>query len=198
MLSQVNENLVNNIYNFRPAFNNVFEVYFIKTGLQREIDSKFSNVTAFTCSNVKFNGEDIDIKRHDVTKFFYVKDFKRQDQLELTFIETRDRIVRKYHEDWISCFYDRDKDCFKSYDKKEDAQAALYRSIKVKFPKDEKSMWVLSFKGAMIKQMPGISLKWGEPSLEALSLTYAVSSWSLDEVSGVFLPGELRITGINT
>ena len=158
MLSQVNENLVNNIYNFRPAFNNVFEVYFIKTGLQREIDSKFSNVTAFTCSNVKFNGEDIDIKRHDVTKFFYVKDFKRQDQLELTFIETRDRIVRKYHEDWISCFYDKDKDCFKSYDKKEDAQAALYRNIKVKFPKDEKSMWVLSFKGAMIKQRPGISL----------------------------------------
>ena len=198
MLSQVNENLVNNIYNFRPAFNNVFEVYFIKTGLQREIDSKFSNVTAFTCSNVKFNGEDIDIKRHDVTKFFYVKDFKRQDQLELTFIETRDRIVRKYHEDWISCFYDRDKDCFKSYDKKEDAQAALYRNIKVKFPKDEKSMWVLSFKGVMIKQGPGISLKWGEPSLETLSLTYVVSSWSLEEVSGVFLPGELRITGINT
>ena len=102
MLSQVNENLVNNIYNFRPAFNNVFEVYFIKTGLQREIDSKFSNVTAFTCSNVKFNGEDIDIKRHDVTKFFYVKDFKRQDQLELTFIETRDRIVRK----WATAFCD--------------------------------------------------------------------------------------------
>ena len=59
-------------------------------------------------------------------------------------------------------------------------------------------MWVLSFKGAMIKQRPGISLKWGEPSLETLTLTYAVSSWSLDEVSGVFLPGELRITGINT
>ena len=136
--------------------------------------------------------------RFDFTKFFYVKDFKRQDLLELTFIETKDRIVRKYHEDWISCFYDRDKDCFKSYDRKEDAQAALYRNIKVKFPKDEKSMWVLSFKGAMIKQMPGISLKWGEPSLETLSLTYAVSSWSLEEVSGAFLPGELRITGINT
>ena len=182
------------IYNFRPAFNNVFEVYFIKTGLQREIDSKFSNVTAFTCSNVKFNGEDIDIKRHDVTKFFYVKDFKRQDQLELTFIETRDRIVRKYHEDWISCFYDRDKDCFKSYDKKEDAQAALYRNIKVKFPKDEKSMWVLSFGGVMINQTPGIELKWGEPSIVTLPLSYVVSSWSLNEVSGEFLPGESRVS----
>ena len=192
MLSQVNENLINNIYNFRPAFNNVFEVYFIKTGAQREIDSEFSNITAFTCSNVNFNGEDIDIQRHDITKFFCVKDFKRQDLLKLTFLETKDRIVRRYHEDWISSFYNRKTDCFKSYDKKEDAQAALYRNIKVKFPKDEKNMWVLSFEGAMIKQMPGIDLKWGEPSFETLSLTYAISSWRLDEVSGVFIPGESR------
>ena len=118
MLSQVNENLVNNIYNFRPALNNVFEVYFIYTGEQREIDSEFSNITAFTCSSVNFNGEEIDIARHDITKFFYMKDFKRQDSLKLTFLETKDRIVRRYHEDWLSCFYNREKDCFKSYDTK--------------------------------------------------------------------------------
>lgn len=194
MLSQVNENLVNNIYNFRPSLNNVFEVYFIKTGKQRKIDSEFSNITAFTCSNVKFNGEEIDITRHDITKFFYMKDFKRQDQLQLTFLETKDRIVRRYHEDWLSCFYNREKDCFKSYDTKEEAQAALWRDVKVKFPKDEKSMWVLSFGGVMIKQAPGIELKWGEPSIETLSLSYAVSSWNLKEERGKFLPGESRVS----
>ena len=177
MLSQVNEDLVNNIYNFRPALNNVFEVYFIYTGEQREIDSEFSNITAFTCSNVKFNGEEIDITRHDITKFFYMKDFKRQDQLQLTFLETKDRIVRRYHEDWLSCFYNRERDCFKSYDTKKEAQAAL-----------------LSFGGVMIKQTPGIELKWGEPSIETLSLSYAVSSWSLKEERGKFLPGESRVS----
>ena len=194
MLSQVNENLVNNIYNFRPALNNVFEVYFIKTGKQREIDSEFSNITAFTCSSVNFNGEEIDIARHDITKFFYMKDFKRQDHLKLTFLETKDRIVRRYHEDWLSCFYNREKDCFKSYDTKEEAQAALQRDVKVKFPKDEKSMWVLSFGGVMINQTPGIELKWGEPSIVTLPLSYVVSSWSLNEVSGEFLPGESRVS----
>lgn len=194
MLSQVNEDLVNNIYNFRPALNNVFEVYFIKTGTQREIDSEFSNITAFTCSSVNFNGEEIDIARHDITKFFYMKDFKRQDHLKLTFLETKDRIVRRYHEDWLSCFYDRKRDFFKSYDTKEEAQAALQRDVKVKFPKDERSMWVLSFGGVMIKQTPGIELKWGEPSIVTLPLSYVVSSWDLKEERGEFLPGESRVS----
>lgn len=197
MLSQVNENLVNNIYNFRPASNNIFEVYFIKTGTQREIDSEFSNITAFSCSNVNFNGEEIDISRHDVTKFFCVKDFKRQDQLKLTFIESKDRIVRRYHEDWISGFYNRSKDCFKSYDTKEEAQAALYRNIKVKFPKDEKNKWVLSLEGVMIKSTPNLELKWGEPTLETPSLTYVVSSWSLTEAPGIFVPGNINQAGNN-
>ena len=90
MLSQVNENLINNIYNFRPAFNNLFEVFFIKSGEERPLDSEFSKVMIFSCSGVNFNGEDLDIKRHNVTKLFYMDDYKRQDNLKLTFIENKD------------------------------------------------------------------------------------------------------------
>ena len=189
MLSQVNENLINNIYNFRPAFNNLFEVFFMKSGELQPIDSEFSNVMMFSCSGVNFNGENLDIKRHDVTKLFYIDDYKRQDNLKLTFVENKDRIVRRYHENWMSSFYDRKKDCFKSYNTKEEALQALCRDIKVKFPKDEESVWVLSLNGVMIKQTPGLDFKWGEPSCEALTIEYAVSSWDLGEAPEKFNPG---------
>ena len=189
MLSQVNENLINNIYNFRPAFNNLFEVLFMKSGEPQPIDSEFSNVMMFSCSGVNFNGENLDIKRHDVTKLFYIDDYKRQDNLKLTFVENKDRIVRRYHENWMSSFYDRKKDCFKSYNTKEEALRALCRDIKVKFPKDEESIWVLSLNGVMIKQTPGLDFKWGEPSCEALTIEYAVSSWDLGEAPEKFNPG---------
>ena len=189
MLSQVNENLINNIYNFRPAFNNLFEVFFMKSGEPQPIDSEFSNVMMFSCSGVNFNGENLDIKRHDVTKLFYIDDYKRQDNLKLTFVENKDRIVRRYHENCMSSFYDRKKDCFKSYNTKEEALQALCRDIKVKFPKDEESVWVLSLNGVMIKQTPGLDFKWGEPSCEALTIEYAVSSWDLGEAPEKFNPG---------
>ena len=189
MLSQVNENLINNIYNFRPAFNNLFEVFFINLGEPRPLDSEFSNVMMFSCSGVNFNGENLDIKRHDVTKLFYIDDYKRQDNLKLTFVENKDRIVRRYHENWMSSFYDRKKDCFKSYNTKEEALQALCRDIKVKFPKDEESVWVLSLNRVMIKQTPGLDFKWGEPSCEALTIEYVVSSWDLGEAPEKFNPG---------
>ena len=189
MLSQVNENLINNIYNFRPAFNNLFEVFFINLGEPRPLDSEFSNVMMFSCSGVNFNGENLDIKRHDVTKLFYIDDYKRQDNLKLTFVENKDRIVSRYHENWMSSFYDRKKDCFKSYNTKEEALQALCRDIKVKFPKDEESVWVLSLNGVMIKQTPGLDFKWGEPSCETPTIEYVVSSWDLGEAPEKFNPG---------
>ena len=189
MLSQINENLINNIYNFRPAFNNLLEVFFINLGEPRPLDSEFSNVMMFSCSGVNFNGENLDIKRHDVTKLFYIDDYKRQDNLKLTFVENKDRIVRRYHENWMSSFYDRKKDCFKSYNTKEEALQALCRDIKVKFPKDEESVWVLSLNGVMIKQTPGLDFKWGEPSCETPTIEYVVSSWDLGEAPEKFNPG---------
>ena len=196
MLSQVNENLINNIYNFRPAFNNLFEVFFIKSGVQGPLDGEFSKVMMFSCSGVNFNGEDLDIKRHNVTKLFYMDDYKRQDNLKLTFIENKDRVVRRYHENWMSSFYDRKRDCFKSYDTKEEALRALCRTIKVKFPKDEESVWVLSLEGVMIKKTPGLDMKWGEPSCETLTIEYAVSSWSLQEAPEKFNPGSALRSGV--
>ena len=89
MLSQVNENLINNIYNFRPAFNNLFEVFFINLGEPRPLDNEFSKVMMFSCSGVNFNGEDLDIKRHNVTKLFYMDDYKRQDNLKLPFMKIK-------------------------------------------------------------------------------------------------------------
>lgn len=189
VMNQINEALVSNIYNFKPAFNNLFEVTFTGTNTEKlNSEDEFNNATRFACSAVNFGGESIELNRHDITKLFYLDNFKRQDSLKLTFTETNGRVVRQFHQDWLAKFYDKDNDTFCSYDTLEEAEAALYRNIIVKFPYTDDKIWVVNFNRVMIKSIPELDLAWGKPKKESYTVEYAVTSWDFKSESGTFNP----------
>lgn len=179
---------IEEIYNnFRPAFKNLYTVeissYKQKVTIkytnkgrivsrEGEIDSDIHNILKYHSQSVKFNGETLNLERNAITKRFQVPmsgGYNWADILSITIRETDLWKVKKDHESWVSQFYDREKDCWKSTDDPNER----YRRVKITLPNDIQAEFLI-----LPTEVGGLDLGWGAGSdIMSHTMNYKVENW---------------------
>jgi len=143
--SEITASHISSIYNnYNPAYKNLYTVEIFPRTSTSE-DDEMSEYIKFHTTSVTFNGESISLMRNSITKNFQLANenpYSWSDSLSITWRESDDWKVKKYHEKWLSCFYLKDKDCFLSYPIKESEKNSvnnlsvddLYRKIRITLP----------------------------------------------------------------
>lgn len=133
-MGTINSNNINSLYNdYNPAFDNLYTVeistYSSSGKLGKGLDSKGTSGTRgeelnligdyikLHATAVQFNGESLQLERNEVTKNFQLSDnaYTRTDTLSITWRESDEWIVKKYHDEWLSLFYNKEGDHYWSY-----------------------------------------------------------------------------------
>lgn len=180
----INESTLTELYtNYKPAYNNLYEIT-ISGGDHPE---DINNYIKFHATSVGFGDETIGLTRNDVTKQFQLNDtnaYKRADTLTIVWRENEKWAVKKYHEDWLSMFYNKEKDCYLSYSDS-DAINKLYRTIIITLPKNgtfgdntETGYNKIKFEKVLPAGAPGLNLAWStQANIITHSLNYYVTDW---------------------
>lgn len=180
-----NKDFIKDIYEYSPAVNNLYTVEMFSYGA-RDISS-LSNYLKFHSTNVDFNGESLSLKRNDITKRFQLEPtlpYKRTDNLSITIRESDKWAIKKYHENWLSCFYDKDNDCFNSIDGTNHKLEDLYRKVRVTLPS---SSDISNVKNVVVftvlpSNSGDLKLGWGSNSkIVSHSIIYYVEEWHWEE-----------------
>lgn len=190
---------------FNPAVKNLYtvEIYGANSASDKPFEvAAMNDYLKYHATKIEFGGESLDLERDSVTHKFKLKksnSFKWVDELKITWQESDDWRVKKYHEDWLSNFYDKNTGCYKSQVQgtfiEEDGNittvstaSSLYRIFKVILPvpasnrDSELTFPCIRFNNVLPKNVGDLSLEWtNSPSLISHSLSYYVESWSWEE-----------------
>lgn len=129
----------------------------------------------YNAPGININGETLNLVRNSVTKKFSVDSdgYTRADILSITWREADDFRVKRYHENWIALFYDRDRDMYLSSE--DPVTDGLYRTIRVKLGNN----LAIRFDNVIPKNVAGLSLSWkNNPGIVTHSMDYYIESWS--------------------
>lgn len=167
------------IYQTRYAFSNLYKVEIFNQGEDLR-DTKFDTDTFnlyanFNAESVSFNGETLSLTRNPVTKKFQIGEdeaYKWSDQLTITYRESELWQVKKYHEEWMSLFYNRETDRYRSHD--DPIKDGLYRNIVVSLPNNTS----ITFYNVIPSNVGNFNFSWGESaSIITHSINYFVEYW---------------------
>lgn len=167
---------------YSPAYRNLYEVCILNSsGGSDDSAKEFS----FLTTSISVKGEELRLKRNDVSKLFQVEDsnaYTWVDELSIKWREQDDWAVRKYHSDWISKFYSKENNHFLSAQNTNDIQSR-YRTIKVLLPPtaDGKKP-VVTFSKVLPKVLPGVDLEWSkDSSVVTHQISYYIGGYRFDE-----------------
>lgn len=174
-----NANGLTDIYQTRYAFGNLYKVEIFNQGQDIEdttLDTDTFNLyTNFNAQSVTFNGETLTLSRNPVTKKFQIdgdEPYKWSDQLTITYRESEQWQVKRYHEEWISLFYNKETDKFKSHTNA--LQEGLYRNIVITLPGNR----AITFYNVIPGNVGNFNFSWGEsPNIITHSINYFVEYW---------------------
>jgi len=159
-------NSIATLSSYQAAYKNDFEV---------TVDNNDLNDHArLHAISLQFPGAKLTLERHNVTKLFMLSKYQRADEVTITWRETRDFLVRKFHQDWMKKFYDEDSDRFTSYGTADEAREALTRTFTVKLPNGHS----IVLRNAMPTAIPDADFSWSDSALIQYALRYKVTSWS--------------------
>lgn len=180
-----------------PAITNLYtiELFGSETSASRNYStaSSASEYLKFHSTAVDLPEHILNLERDQTTKTFKLSGsnpYTRAEELSLTWREADDWKVRKYHEDWLAKFYDKEHDCFISYDTPE--TAGLAQKMVITLPASVSSQGISS---GMISEnrhnqhqiallvLPHntgkVSLAWStNPGIVAHQLSYYILDWN--------------------
>ena len=169
---------------YTPAIKNLYEIFILSE------EDTISNLLKYHATSVSFNGEKLNLIRHEGTKNFAFSNspYERTDTLTITWRETSDWSVKKFHEDWISLFYDRSKDQYISTEYGTSLEGnQRTKTFKITLPHLQKSESYdqLYFYGVLPCETGGLDLAWSSsPSIVTHTINYYVKYWDYGESFG--------------
>lgn len=145
-----------------------------------------NNYLKYNAPSVQVNGENLTLERNPVTLKFRLpssgRAYERADILSITWRESDDYRVKTYHENWISLFYDRSTDQYRSCEDPD--EEGLYRTIRIKLGNKK----ALKFNRVLPKNVAGLNLSWGNnPSIITHSMEYYIESWEWEDIEEAHL-----------
>lgn len=133
-----------------------------------------NNYLKFQSPSVSFNGESLNLERNFATKKFHLSNssYQRTNELSISWRESDDWRVKRYHENWIDLFYDRKNDYYLSHD--DPYEEGLYRTITVKLGNKQG----IRFNNVIPQTTGGLNLSWStSPTIVSHSISYYVEDW---------------------
>ena len=114
-LPQIDIDGIKMLTEYKPAVNNLFSVYIFDS--ETGSGDTLSNYSPYHATGFTFGEETFDFKRHPVSKVMFLgsEGLKRVDEFSITWRESEDWRVKRYHEAWIGQFYNKEEDHFWSY-----------------------------------------------------------------------------------
>ena len=190
MAIDVSSNDINRIYEYSPAFSNLYTLELTSHDFEDINDYAVKTVDEITLqkvfryhsSKIDFGGESLTMKRNDVTKKFQFdgSPFKRTDTITVTLRENERWAVKQYHDDWLNMFYNKDKDYYISYQVigKYFASDALFKDLRITLPNCDRRLHLL----ILPNNTGGVNLGWGNSgTIITHSITYYVDSWEWED-----------------
>lgn len=175
-LSENLKNGINTVYNFSPALSNLYTLrLYPLVGSNDKLQPFFE----FHSPKVDFTGESLTTKRNEVTKRFQITEgaFKRAETVSITLRENEKWDVKRYHEDWLAQFYNKQGDYYiSSYT---DAQRyKRFRILRIILPNCTDCIKML----ILPTNTGNMNLGWGSSSnIISHNLTYNVENWKWEE-----------------
>lgn len=203
-LSTMTQEALTELYdNYIPQFDNTYKVEIFPYGnISNSIDEiNLDDYICFHTTKVSFNGESLSLERDSVTKQFKLKNtdsFSRTNTLSLTWRECNGWKVKRYHDAWIGCIYDRKNDRYISYPVKESegntAKDILYRKIRITFPYNSSNLpregeAYIEFLKVLPNTSGSIELGYNPTSnIVSHTINYYVTDWqfSIPSSAGIF------------
>lgn len=162
---------------------NLFEVKIItdQSGTEATLNN---NITKFYCSGFTLPAPSLDLERHAFTKQFFVKNYNYSNEMTIDWREDINMSVFRYHDSWISCFYDRWNDTYisGSKHKKRDVQIVIQQiadDVNNNHNVVFKDVITLTVKGLIPTGGVDLISNWNETADSQLvkSITYNFDSW---------------------
>lgn len=150
---------------FKPAAKNLFTVV-ITLSDNTDLDlggksfgaKEIASYTKLHATAITIGDESLSLKRNELSKQFQAdgnESYKRADTLKITWRESSDWEVRRYHEAWINTIYDKEKDVYRSK-----PAGNPYRKLIIYLPDD----YSITCEGILPKNIGSIDLAWGKGS----------------------------------
>lgn len=181
------------IYNdYKPAFKNLYVVEMTYQNENEDGISEYniSNYIKFHAVDVSFGDETLNLERNPVTKKFQLKtsdQYSWSDTLRITWRESEDWMVKRYHEDWMKMFYSRENDTFYSYPRtgsngQSISTDSLFRKIKVRLPVtiegNKRIEHIAIFENVTPQNIGQLGFGWSTSGeIIQHQMTYYVESW---------------------
>jgi len=169
---------ISSLLAWRPAPQNLFEVQFYDDFLK-----KFNR---YYCSSVNFPGVQLVYNRAITTKLFTLENYQYADEVTITWRETYNHEVRKFHEDWIKLFYDKEKDAYISAKSPTDI-AKRFKTATVFIHATSKTSIYNVLKLTLINMLPmktpELDVDWSKTNFMEYSITYKIEDWNWEWVS---------------
>lgn len=182
-MSQLNKTTeyIPQLYTYKPAFKNlykieIFDMYSYTDIENRAFNEAMQSYILLHAYQVDLDGESLTLQRNPVTKQFSLagkgESYKLVSELKITWRESDIWFVKKYHENWLSRFYNRDTDQYIS------GTEGKARNFLITLPSSSKSDLRLLLTGVYPKDTGGVNLQWGPSgSIVTHSLNYYVTAW---------------------
>lgn len=175
-------NDVNTIYtNYIPQFSNMYIVQIFSNDSSIENSESHKKIKSYIQLHAKdiLYGEDsLQFIRDNATKKFHLsgdKPYTWTEDLSIIWDESNKWQVKKYHEEWISKFYNKETDTFIS------GVEGKYRNIVVYVSQYDGKYTKFSFNNVIPTNMSGLHLAWtNSPSITSDTFKYKVESASIE------------------
>lgn len=165
------DNAISKLVEWKAAAPNLFEVSF--AGIR--------DISRLHCTAVQFSGAKLNLTRHNATKYFVMEGYQPADDVTITWREDSNFSVRKFHENWLASFYDRQNDHYISSTGATYPLAAKFRTATVLIQKmvgfnlyDYAELKLINM---LPTQIPDLELNWANEAGLEYTLSYKVEAW---------------------
>jgi hypothetical protein len=154
-------------------------------------------ISRFYCVNFRMASPSIELERHPLSKRFFIKSYKEVDTVDITWNEDRALSVWRFHNEWLTNFYDRATDSFKTgaTGKKKDAIVVVQQFEDVNMNTDSDARHTvgdykltdihkLRLEGLSPENPPGLELGWDKSSENhQVTITYKIDRWYYERLA---------------
>lgn len=179
-------------YDFHPLYNNLLEVQAFShdlepggtsedtTDIEKYLEkhspgsNQIDRVKMYAYS-ISLGAPSISFKRNDFTKLFELGSYSRVDSFSISWYEDEDFTIKRFHDEWLSKFYDETNDCYISYSNPTDAARFLTKSMLVKVGLDSSGhSWNIYLKNVFPTGTGDLNFAWGSGSAKTYTMNYNV------------------------
>jgi hypothetical protein len=183
-MKRMSENPISSILKMTLLPKNLFQVQW---------GSESNDQSWHRCVAVQFPGPQITINKHKQLHSLSISDYKPAEQVTLTFLESADMEIYKYHQEWMNLFYNKDTLRYQSAPlgssittRQRDCKILVAQNgafSEQEFWSDSEPHHVIEIEGMIPEGLPNLDFSFGASDYIQYSITYKINDWKIKIVA---------------